>query len=162
MERCLEYTVEAGRPDTMSSGKLGVIYDHRAPRISINPQSMEDRVLQLCGRRHTAEQMVRAFGRAREAGFREINMDLIAGLPGDSPEGFAGSLAGVAALAPSNITVHTLAIKKGADLLAKRGEVFTAEEERRWWILPGSRDLPVGIGLSPLLFVSAEIYVRQL
>ncbi len=128
LSRVLEYTVEAGRPDTLSPEKLRVIYDHHIPRISINPQTMEDRVLRLAGRCHTAEDVVRAFGWARDVGISEINMDLIAGLPGDSPEGFARSLSQVAALGPSNITVHTLAIKKGADLYEKRGGLLTADQ----------------------------------
>ena len=127
MERCLEYTVEAGRPDTITPEKLAVIFAHGVRRISINPQSMDDRVLALCGRRHTAEQIVQAYAQAKQAGFRQINMDLIAGLPGDTPEGFAGSLEAVAALEPSNITVHTLAIKKGADLYGRRVELPPAE-----------------------------------
>ena len=126
LSRAAEYTVEAGRPDTLSPEKLRVIYDHHIPRISINPQTMEDRVLRLAGRCHTAADVVRAFGWAKDVGFSEINMDLIAGLPGDSPEGFARSLSQVAALGPSNITVHTLAIKKGADLYEKRGGLLTA------------------------------------
>lgn len=113
---CLEYTVEAGRPDTITPEKLAVIHAHHVERVSINPQTMDDRVLALCGRRHKASDIPEAFRMAREAGFREINMDLIAGLPGDTPEGFRASLEAVAALDPENITVHTLALKKGADL----------------------------------------------
>lgn len=116
LKDCLEYTVEAGRPDTLDPEKLRTIYAHGARRVSINPQTMDDRVLALCGRRHKAGQIPERFQMAREAGFREINMDLIAGLPGDTPEGFRASLEAVAALEPENITVHTLALKKGADL----------------------------------------------
>ena len=113
---CIEYTVEAGRPDTLSPEKLQTIFGHGAGRVSINPQSMDDRVLELCGRRHRADHIPEAYRMARDAGFQAINMDLIAGLPGDSFEGFKASLEAVAALAPENITVHTLALKKGADL----------------------------------------------
>lgn len=116
LSRCLEYTVEAGRPDTLDQEKLDVIYKNGARRVSINPQTMDDNVLRRCGRRHTAAQIPAAFQMARQAGFREINMDLIAGLPGDSFEGFKASLEAVVAMDPENITVHTLAIKKGADL----------------------------------------------
>ena len=116
LSQCLEYTVEAGRPDTLNQEKLDVIFAQGARRVSINPQTMDDRVLALCGRRHRAAQIPEAFAIARRAGFREINMDLIAGLPGDTPEGFRASLEAVAALEPENITVHTLALKKGADL----------------------------------------------
>ena len=113
---CLEYTVEAGRPDTITQEKLQVLARHGVGRVSINPQSMDDRVLALCGRRHKAAQSPEGFRMARQAGFSSINMDLIAGLPGDTPAGFRGSLEAVAALGPENITIHTLALKKGADL----------------------------------------------
>ena len=113
---CLEYTVEAGRPDTITQEKLQVLARHGVGRVSINPQSMDDRVLALCGRRHKAAQIPEGFRMARQAGFSSINMDLIAGLPGDTPAGFRGSLEAVAALGPENITIHTLALKRGADL----------------------------------------------
>ena len=120
LSRCLEFTVEGGRPDTLDAEKLRVIKAGGATRISINPQTMSDAVLRAVGRRHTAKQTVEVFGLAREAGFDDINMDLIAGLPADTAEGFAGSLRQVMALHPSNITVHTLALKKGADLFQRR------------------------------------------
>ena len=113
---CLEYTVEAGRPDTITQEKLQVLARHGVGRVSINPQSMDDRVRALCGRPHKAAQIPEGFRMARQAGFSSINMDLIAGLPGDTPAGFRGSLEAVAALGPENITIHTLALKKGADL----------------------------------------------
>ncbi len=117
---CLEFTVEGGRPDTLNREKLDVIRAGGADRMSINPQSMEDTVLRACGRPHSARDVLRSYAQAQEAGFSAINMDLIAGLPEDSPEGFSRSLDTVAALRPANITVHTLALKKGADLFEKR------------------------------------------
>ena len=119
--RLIEYTVEGGRPDTLDAEKLAVIRSLGAGRMSINPQTMNDRVLENVGRRHTAADVERAYRQAVEAGFASINMDLIAGLPGDDPALFADSLARVLELAPSNVTVHTLALKKGADLFANRG-----------------------------------------
>ena len=118
--RLIEYTVEAGRPDTVDPEKLRVIRALGANRISVNPQSMNDAVLRAVGRPHTAADVERAFAQAREAGFESVNMDLIAGLPGDDPESFARSLDRVLALDPSNITVHTLALKKGAELFSRR------------------------------------------
>ena len=118
--RLIEYTVEAGRPDTVDPEKLRVIRDLGANRVSINPQTMNDAVLRAVGRPHTAADIERAFAQAREAGFESINMDLIAGLPGDDPESFARSLDRVLALDPSNVTVHTLALKKGAELFSRR------------------------------------------
>ncbi len=128
LSRCIEFTVEGGRPDTLDAEKLRAIRAHGADRMSINPQTMEDPVLRACGRPHKAADVVRAYGEAVEAGFSAINMDLIAGLPKDTVEGFCRSLDQVAALAPANITVHTLALKKGADLFEKRENLPTAEE----------------------------------
>ena len=128
---CLEYTVEGGRPDTLNAEKLRTIKAHGANRMSINPQTMEDNVLRACGRPHKAADVERAYGEAVEAGFAAINMDLIAGLPEDTVEGFCRSLDRVAALNPSNITVHTLALKKGADLFEKRGSLPSAEDVTR-------------------------------
>ena len=128
LSNCLELTVEGGRPDTLDEEKLRAIRVHGANRMSINPQTMEDSVLRACGRPHKAGDIVRAYHQAVAAGFDAINMDLIAGLPEDTVEGFCRSLDAVAALNPSNITVHTLALKKGADLFEKRGSLPTAEE----------------------------------
>lgn len=112
----LEYTVEAGRPDTVTPEKLAVLRSRGVGRISLNPQTMDDRVLEAIGRRHTAEDIRRSFSLARERFPGQINMDLIAGLPADSTEGFCRSLEEVMALDPENITVHTLTRKRGADL----------------------------------------------
>ena len=128
LSRCIEFTVEGGRPDTLDAEKLQTIFDHGADRMSINPQTMEDHVLRACGRPHKAADVVRAYGEAVDAGFKAINMDLIAGLPEDTVEGFKRSLDAVAALNPANITVHTLALKKGADLFERRVNLPTAEE----------------------------------
>ncbi len=120
LSRCLEFTVEGGRPDTLDAEKLRAIRLHGADRMSINPQTMEDHVLRACGRPHTGEDILTRYREAEAAGFTAINMDLIAGLPQDSFDGFRRSLDTVAALNPANITVHTLALKKGADLFEKR------------------------------------------
>ena len=113
LSRVREYTVEAGRPDTVTDEKLSALRQNGATRVSVNPQTMSDDVLRTIGRRHTAADVVTAFEKARRAGFDIINMDLIAGLPGDTPAGFKRSLEAVKALNPENITVHTLALKKG-------------------------------------------------
>ncbi|MBR4989627.1 MAG: coproporphyrinogen dehydrogenase HemZ [Oscillospiraceae bacterium] len=128
LSRCLEFTVEGGRPDTLNEQKLRTIFEHGADRMSINPQTMEDHVLRACARPHKAADVLRAYQEAVDAGFKAINMDLIAGLPEDTVEGFKRSLDAVAALNPANITVHTLALKKGADLFEKRVSLPTAEE----------------------------------
>ena len=120
LSRCIEFTVEGGRPDTLDQEKLDVIAQNGADRMSINPQTMIDSVLRACGRRHNAEDVKTAYAQAVDAGYSAINMDLIAGLPTDDFDGFKHSLDTVISMAPANITVHTLAIKKGADLYEKR------------------------------------------
>ena len=109
-----EYTVEAGRPDTITEENLRVLRAHGVDRISVNPQTMDDRVLELIGRRHTAADIVSALEKARSVGGFDVNMDLIAGLPGDSAAGFDATLEKVLALGAENITVHTLSLKKGS------------------------------------------------
>ena len=131
LSRCLEFTVEGGRPDTLTPEKLKTIRDHGADRMSINPQTMVDSVLRACGRPHTAEDVKNAYAWAVDAGFENINMDLIAGLPTDNFDGFRHSLDTVAALHPSNITVHTLALKKGADLFERRSQLSSDFEVAR-------------------------------
>lgn len=121
-----EYTVEAGRPDTITPEKLEALRRAGADRISINPQTMRDDVLRLAGRPHTAADVRGAFTLARRYGFHCINMDLIAGLDGDSPEGFRDTLEQVLDLGPQNITVHTLSVKRAADLAGAREEVLAA------------------------------------
>lgn len=115
-----EYTVEAGRPDTITREKLEVIRAAGADRISINPQTLSDSVLSVIGRRHTSKQIRDAFALARSCGCRNINMDLIAGLPTDTLEGFCASVDGVLAMDPENITVHTLTVKRSADMTFER------------------------------------------
>lgn len=116
IQHAREYTVEAGRADTITEEKLQVIRDMHATRISVNPQTLQNNVLQTIGRCHTAQQAVDAFLLARKLGFTDINMDLIAGLPADTYEGFADTLQRVIALQPDSITVHTLTLKRSADL----------------------------------------------
>ncbi len=147
LSRCLEFTVEGGRPDTLDAQKLRAIRQGGAARISINPQTMSDAVLRAVGRRHTAAQTAEAFGLAREAGFDDINMDLIAGLPGDTPASFASSLSQVLELGPSNVTVHTLALKKSATLFQKRSGLPAQEAVAQ--MLRDAEPALRGAGFSP-------------
>ncbi len=112
-----EYTVEAGRPDTLDEDKLRVLKNAGVGRISVNPQTFVDSVLKNIGRAHTSEDTVRAFMKAREIGFDNINMDLIAGLPGDVPDTFEMSVNKAIELSAENITVHTLALKRASELV---------------------------------------------
>ena len=111
-----EYTVEAGRPDTLNPEKLSLIRDAGATRISINPQSMQDHTLARIGRAHSAADVVNAFAQARVAGFSNINADLIAGLPGETRAEFQSTLGQIQALSPESLTVHTLAVKRASRL----------------------------------------------
>ena len=128
LSRCLEFTVEGGRPDTLDPEKLQVIRQGGADRVSINPQTMSDEVLRRIGRSHDTQQIYKAYEDAVRAGFDVINMDLIAGLPGDTAEGFLSSVRKVIALDPGNITVHTLALKKAAALYYERNNLPSGEE----------------------------------
>ena len=143
IDRAKEVTVEAGRPDTIDEEKLRVIRDHGATRISINPQTMHDETLRRIGRRHTAAQTEAAYALARKRGFRHINMDLIAGLPGEDFGMFLQSLAWSRALSPESLTVHTLSIKRSSllhlweaelpdgDMVAQMVDAGRAEAEAR-------------------------------
>lgn len=116
MTNLREFTVEAGRPDTITAEKLDVIKKRGAQRISINPQSMNVQTLERIGRAHRPDDIVSAFGLAREAGIPMINTDVIAGLPDEDVEDFVHTLEQVLALSPENITVHTLALKRASKL----------------------------------------------
>ena len=116
MEQSKEFTVEAGRPDSITEGKLRSMKAHGVTRISINPQSMKEHTLELLGRKHTVEEIREKFMLARTLGFDNINMDLIAGLPEETLEDFKETLREVEALKPDSITVHTLVIKRASRL----------------------------------------------
>ncbi len=111
-----EFTVEAGRADSITKNKLEVLKKHQVDRISINPQTMKQETLQIIGRRHTVEQVEEAYKLAREVGFENINMDLILGLPGESKEDVKNTIERVVELAPDSLTVHSLAIKRASKL----------------------------------------------
>ena len=111
-----EWTVEAGRPDTIDRDKLQALLDNGVARISVNPQTFSDETLRVIGRAHTARQTIEAYELARSMGFHHINMDLIAALPGENEEDFFRSLARTIQLAPESVTVHTLAIKRSSRL----------------------------------------------
>ncbi len=112
-----ELTMEAGRPDTIDEEKLSIIRDKKFDRLCINPQTMRDETLRMIGRAHTVEETLRAFELARAMGFRDINMDLIAGLPGEGATELLESIVRIAKLAPESITLHTLAVKRGSALI---------------------------------------------
>lgn len=127
LSHLLEYTVEAGRPDTVTREKLDTLKAAGVNRISINPQSFNDRVLEAIGRRHTAQQTLDAFALARSAGFHHINMDFIAGLPEDDPDSFQQSIDKAVSLDAESITVHTLALKSASYMVTKE-ETFDLKD----------------------------------
>ena len=115
-ENLAEFTIEAGRPDSITREKLMMIRNYPITRISVNPQTMNQETLDIIGRRHTVEETKQAFMLARECGFDNINMDLIVGLPGEDKIMVENTLNEVKALAPDSITVHSLAVKRAARL----------------------------------------------
>lgn len=116
-----EFTVEAGRPDTVTPDKLNIIKQSSADRISINPQTLEDSVLNAIGRRHTAVDFYNALELAEKVGFKAVNTDLIAGLPTDTVEGFKNTIDKIINLSPESVTVHSLSMKRASDITV-RGE----------------------------------------
>lgn len=121
-----EYTVEAGRPDTITAEKLRVIKENGATRVSINPQTMSDSVLEAIGRKHTVAQFVDSYRLAENVGFDCKNVDLIAGLPTDTIDGFKNTVESIIALQPENVTIHALSIKRAADLMQDQRDVSSA------------------------------------
>lgn len=129
MSTCCEFTVEAGRPDTIDIEKLFALKENKVDRISINPQTVNDEVLKTIGRKHTAQQFFDAFELARKCGFDNINTDLIAGLPTDTPESFKNSLDSIVRLNAECITVHTLCMKR-ASRLTTEGVTLDLQQAR--------------------------------
>jgi len=129
MSNCREFTVEAGRPDTIDIAKLFALKENKVDRISINPQTVNDEVLKTIGRKHTAQQFFDAFELARKCGFDNINTDLIAGLPTDTPESFKNSLDSIVRLNAECITVHTLCMKR-ASRLTTEGVTLDLQQAR--------------------------------
>lgn len=129
MSTCREFTVEAGRPDTIDIAKLFALKENKVDRISINPQTVNDEVLKTIGRKHTAQQFFDAFKLARKCGFDNINTDLIAGLPTDTPESFKNSLDSIVRLNAECITVHTLCMKR-ASRLTTEGVTLDLQQAR--------------------------------
>ncbi len=118
-ENIKEYTIEAGRPDSVTDDKFKVIKESGCTRISINPQTFNDDVLEEIGRKHTSQMTLDAMALARENGFTNINMDLIAGLPADTLDSFKNTLDTALSLSPENVTVHTLALKRSSNIVTE-------------------------------------------
>ena len=145
----VEFTVEGGRPETITSEKLAVIREAGAGRISINPQSMKQRTLDLIGRKHSPQQIREAFALAEQAGIGIVNADLITGLPEETPEDFRDSLSEVIALGPENVTVHTLAVKKASRMIEEDPRIALRQAENVRQMLQDADRMLTEAGFEP-------------
>ncbi len=149
MEYCREFTVEAGRPDSITKEKLQVLKHNNVKRISINPQTMNEETLRRIGRRHTVQEVKDAFSLARQLGFSNINMDIIVGLPGETMEDVAETMAELKKLDPDSITVHSLAIKRAARLHTKAEDFSGLPVENTWETIAFTQKCVREMGMSP-------------
>ncbi len=161
MSSVLEFTVEAGRPDTVTPEKLEVLKKHSISRISINPQTMSDKTLEKIGRRHTVGQVYDAFRLARKSGFDNINMDLIAGLEGETAQDFEKTVREVTAMNPDSITVHTLSVKRAATL-AKEGNALSVSGGEAAKMLEFSQSFLIENGYLPYYLYKQKNMVGNL
>ena len=145
----VEFTVEGGRPETITAEKLTVIQEAGAGRISINPQSMKQRTLDLIGRKHSPQQIREAFALAQQAGIGIVNADLITGLPEETPEDFRDSLSEVIALGPENVTVHTLAVKKASRMIEEDPRIALRQAENVRQMLQDADRMLTEAGFEP-------------
>ena len=142
-----EFTVEAGRPDTITADKLTTLANYGVDRISVNPQSLNDDVLRSIGRAHDTEMFYRAYETAKASGIKNINVDLIAGLPNDTVDSFRNTVDRIVALDPENITVHTFSVKRSAELRSegvfdRSGDIAAASVDYSQTVLPDAGYLP--------------------
>lgn len=149
LSNILEYTVEAGRPDTITAEKLKVIKKNGASRISVNPQTMNDETLKLIGRKHTVDDIKRVFYEARSIGHDNINMDLILGLPGEGEDEVKNTMEEIKKLSPESLTVHTLAVKRASRLRETLGDYDLAKAMLMENILGLSAKGAAEMGLAP-------------
>jgi len=149
LEKCREFTVEAGRPDTITYEKLEAIKKYGIERISINPQSMKERTLELIGRSHKPGDIVKAFQKADWVGIPMVNADLIAGLPEEEPEDFENTMDRILALDPENITVHTLAVKRASRLIDVDKDFHFKQAERVKMMLDIAKEKLKNAGFRP-------------
>lgn len=149
LEKCREFTVEAGRPDTITYEKLEAIKKHGIERISINPQSMKEKTLELIGRSHKPGDIVKAFQKADWVGIPMVNADLIAGLPEEEPEDFENTMERILALDPENITVHTLAVKRASRLIDVDKDFHFKQAERVKMMLDIAKEKLKNAGFRP-------------
>ena len=148
-DESMEYTVEAGRPDTITREKLRLLKAYGVNRISINPQTMNDKTLRAVGRKHTVEDIRRVFREAREEGHQNINMDLILGLPGEDTADVRNTMEEIMKLAPDNVTVHTLAVKRASRLREELAQHDMTTAEALEEMLDISAEYAERMGMEP-------------
>lgn len=144
-----EYTIEAGRPDSINEEKLNNIINSRVDRISINPQTMNENTLKLIGRQHSPQDILVTYDLARKLGFKNINMDIIAGLPGENLQAFEKTLEQIKVMKPDSLTVHTLAIKKASLLYRQTDKCSELHEDEIEKMVDTARHSAVGMGMNP-------------
>ncbi|MCR4435419.1 MAG: coproporphyrinogen dehydrogenase HemZ [Clostridiales bacterium] len=149
LSAAVEYTLEAGRPDSINVEKLEAIKRSKVSRISINPQTMNDETLKLIGRNHTAEDVFRVFELVREWGFGNVNMDTIVGLPGETPAHFENTLKQIALLGPESLTVHALAVKRASRLKEDRKSYSLASPEEAEKMVDTAWEYAAAWGMHP-------------
>ncbi len=148
-ESCMEFTVEAGRPDSITEEKLAALKENGVTRISVNPQTFSQRTLDLIGRLHTTEQTIESFELARRMGFNNINMDLIIGLPGENIEDVTHTMQVIRSLAPDDVTVHSLAVKRASRLALQMEEYRKYQMENTAEQMKVTEEACRAIGLKP-------------
>lgn len=144
-----EFTVEAGRPDTLNREKFRIMKNAGVSRISINPQTMQDKTLRLIGRNHSADQIVTAYKEAREEGFENINCDLIAGLPEETEDDFKNTLVRIGELNPESVTVHTMSVKRASRLHEEQVRFIQTPDEIVSGMIEHARCFLTRMGLMP-------------
>lgn len=153
IEKCfkipVEFTVEAGRPDTITEEKLRILKEHNVSRISINPQTLNDETLRLIGREHSVDMFLNAFEMARKAGHKHINTDIILGLPGEGEKEVINTMEGLMKLNPESITVHTLAVKRASRLKETLENYNMTDALQMDRFISISREYTEKMGMSP-------------
>ncbi|VBB06036.1 radical sam [Lucifera butyrica] len=144
-----EFTVEAGRPDSIDDGHIEALCRYGVTRVSVNPQTMQQKTLNRIGRRHTVEDIIKVFGKFRKAGIPVINMDVIAGLPGEDEQDMEDTMQKISQLGPENLTVHTLALKKGSLLKANLAEYDLPDEKTTARMLSIADGYASTLGMNP-------------
>lgn len=160
LSRCREITVEAGRPDTIDVEKLNILRHHGVSRICLNPQSFSDRTLKRIGRNHSSEEILAAVEQIREVGFKTLNMDVILGLPGETIEDVRHTLRVIENISPENLTVHTLAVKRGSELRQNPGEYTSVEQMEA--MLEASSEAADRMGMAPYYMYRQKFMLANL